>query len=357
MAVSGGLLAAPHSLDFLRAPFEARLSQALDGDVRFGGIALHGWQGFRLTDLSVRLPSDEGEQGSLRAPNAVIQFSPFDVLQGGQGVHAIQLDGAVFDVNLHGVSRHGAEQVPGIVQAFLKTPGLSVQGRNGTVRVYDQAGLPPLILTNVGFDLRRPDGVDAIRGSFHAQLGNTPAERLDAHLYVDSERHFDVFLQGNRVGSRTIARFFPAASDYLLAGAFYPRVRITSVTDRWFITAAAAFESVEVLTPPHGFAVGDGTFQTAAAYFRDSRELVIGHARLDSSHLRGSAHGTIRFVDGEPEIALKIEEIEFPSPLRSKRLALEPVETVARQTELGSGRFSNLPRMGSRSSLTPKQTP
>ena len=346
MAVSGGLLAAPHSLDSLRDPFQARLSQALGGDVRFGGIALHGWQGFRLTDLSVRIPSDEGEHGSLRATSAVIQLSPFDILHGRQGVHTIQLEGALFDVNLDGLSKQAANQVPGILQAFLETPGLSIRGRNGVMRVYDQAGLPPLILTNVEFDFHRPDGVEAVRGSFHAQLGNTPAERLDAHLYVDSERHFDVFLQGNRIGSRTITRVFPAASEYLLAGAFYPEVRMTCFKDRWFMMGRGTFEGVDVFTRRHGAVLGDGTFQAAAAYSRDSRELVIGHARLESSHLRGSARGTIRFMDGEPEIALEIEEIEFPSPLRLEQLALEQPGTVARQAELGIGRFPYVPRIG-----------
>jgi len=346
MAVSGGLVAASHPLDSLRDPFQARLSQALGGDVRFGGIAPHGLQGFRLTDLSMDIPLENGEWGRFRVPSAVIQLSPVDLLQGRQAIHVIEIDGALFDVNLDGVSGQTAEQLPGIMQAFLETPGLSVRGRNGAMRVYSRPGVPPLMLTNVEFDFQRPDGEEAVSGRFHAQLGNTPAERLDAHFHVDSRRRLDVVMRGNRLSSRTITRVFPAASEYLLAGAFYPEVRMTCFKDRWFMMGRGTFEGVDVFTRRHGAVLGDGTFQAAAAYSRDSRELVIGHARLDSSHLRGSARGTIRFMDGEPEIALEIEEIEFPSPLRLEQLALEQPGTVARQAELGIGRFPYVPRIG-----------
>ncbi|MFO7775832.1 MAG: hypothetical protein R6W89_08550, partial [Candidatus Hydrogenedentota bacterium] len=213
------------------------------------------------------------------------------------------------------------EQVSRVVQAFLDTPDLSVTGRNGAMRVYDQPGVPPLTLRNVEFDFRRSAGMKAVRGEFHAQLGNTPVERLDAHLYIDSRRHFDVSIRGNRLGGRTVTRFFPAASEYLLGGVFYPEVRISSFKDRWLMTGAIAFEGVEVLTPRHGFTLREGTFQGAAAYARDSRELMIAHARLDCPHFRGSAHGTMRFTDDETEMDLKIDEVEFPSPLYPDKLA------------------------------------
>ncbi|MFP4172755.1 MAG: hypothetical protein ACLFV4_07565 [Candidatus Hydrogenedentota bacterium] len=351
MAVSGGLFAASYPLDFLGDPFQARLSQDLGGDVRFEGLTPHGFQGLRLRDLSVEIPLDGDADARLRIPSAVIELRPFELVRGRQGIHAIRLDNARFDVHIEGASgQMMEEQVPRIMQAFLDTPGLSVKGRKGAMRVYNQPGVPPLTLRNVEFDFRRSAGVKAISGEFHAQLGNTPVERLDARLFIDSRRHFDVFIRGNRLGGRTMTRLFPAASKFLLGGVFYPEVRISSFKDRWLMRGGVAFEGVEVRTPRHGFTLRKGTFQGAAAYARDSRELMITHARLDCPHFRGSAHGTMRFTDDGTEIDLRIDEVEFPPPLYPDKFTGQPFRN---NREMTSASCPSARRMGSRTIAVP----
>ncbi len=312
MAVSGGFLAASHRPDFLRSPIEARFSEMLGADVRFGTIAPYGLQSFRLTDLTVEFPLEDNTEARFRARSAVVQFSPLDLGQGRVRIRAIHLDGAWFDVNLDGPSRRTAVQLAEVMRPLLETPGLSVHGRNGVMRVYNQPGAPPLMLGDVAFDIERPYEAALTQGRFHAQLGDTASEWVEAHFRFANTSDFDVFVRGNRIGRQAVTRLLPAASGRLLAGVFSPEARITRVESRWLIAGAASFEGVEVSAPWRAFDIGDGRFQGAAVFSQDARELVISHARIDSPNSSRAAHGTLRFTDENTQVDLEINEIQRP---------------------------------------------